>query len=159
MKIYPVAITISLPLVFLVFYIINQGHFEVQTCSSINPELVKKNNILFIGCDVKWMGFGQPKIHQVNLINEDNGTNNNEIDITPFIENQPLTELAVFTEEEASRSGLNERLVAVRDYKVNNSFRLIIKIEYEDEKVFESFKTLSIRYNTFGIIREQQIRL
>lgn len=157
-KIYPVAIIISLPLVLLIFYIINQGHFKQLNHPSIESSIAKQNNILFIGYDVKWIGFGHPKLKQIYVANDGDEIINHDVRVTSYIEKQPLTELAVNTEKEVDAIGLSDKLIPVQDYKVSSSsFRLIIKIEYENEKALEELEALSIKYNTFGIMKEQQL--
>src|SRR5690625_568967 len=70
-KIYPLAITISLPLVFIIFYLINQGHFEQLSHSSVSSDLAKENKVLYLGYDLSWKGIGKPKIKDMHFINKD----------------------------------------------------------------------------------------
>lgn len=62
---YPVTVAIAIPLVLIVFILLNQGHFE-----QVSAKLSKDDSRLesfFV-----WKGLGTPKIHSVKL-NEESG--------------------------------------------------------------------------------------
>lgn len=61
---YPVTVAIAIPLVLIVFILLNQGHFEQVSAN------LSKNDTRLEGFFV-WKGLGTPKIHSVKLNKEE----------------------------------------------------------------------------------------
>lgn len=67
--VYPIAIIIALPLVLMVFVVLNQGHFiqleKEQFIQNIQNSTDQSTDVHF-----RWKGFGNPKITSIHFAEE-----------------------------------------------------------------------------------------
>lgn len=146
-KIYPIAIIFSLPLVVLVFFIINQGRFE-QLSKNCSPS----EKGLYLECNLEWQGFGKPEIESIEIINETNYIE--QLNTKTFIQQ-------VSEDNNRMRENLTEEnYFPASSYKLDeSSFRLVLHIEHENKDALDSVQTFIIQYKTFGITKVQQIEV
>lgn len=148
-KIYPIAIIFSLPLVVIIFFIINQGRFEQYSQISTPSE-----KGLYLEYDIEWQGFGKPKIESIEIIDETGDIQLEQLNTSTFI--QQLSEDNNLKTEDV----VKENYLQASDYEVNDSsFRLVFHIDDHHKDNLTSVQTLNIRYKTFGISKEQQIKV
>jgi hypothetical protein len=132
--VYPIALIVAIPLVLIVFYILNQGKF------AFNPEETVQNNQMdghiFVAYPMTWEGYGKPIIEEVSVPEK----------VTPYI----LQTKHITTEEPLA-------LEAIENVKLkSHQFYLVIETdETQNERLNE--KKLEIRYKTFGINRKQEL--
>lgn len=156
-KLYPFAIIISLTLVLIVFYLLNQGHLEqVGYHPSISPDVASQDGVLYISYDMVWTGYGEPKLKEVRCLNDAG----NELIVTPYIETSSNQITGILTEEEMNEGNYIANLTDVNDYKLADpTFRIVLKLDLAQEEDLQKIAYLQITYNTFGIVKEQTINV
>lgn len=144
--IYPLALIIAIPLVLVVFYILNQGKFEKPVENQLSTANAQGKDGM-IEYDVKWKGLGKPIIHKVTF----SGAENLELTSSVNLEQDKANNEIVAEEVKPGiyELDLNEAHLA------NKQFIIKLKNTAENEEAISDLTITEIRYKTFGIIRNQ----
>jgi hypothetical protein len=134
--IYPIALIIGVPLVFIVFYMLNQGKFTFED-TAVQEYLVDGHHYTVYA--MKWKGYGNPMIESVILLEKPND------EVTPYILQQSqVTEAAI------------QELKPVKNIRLtSHQFYFVLKTEQGNEALYEP--SLEIYSKTFGINRKQEL--
>lgn len=144
--IYPLALAISIPLVILTFFIMNQGHFEqVDTVTFSANKLPEINRMM--ESHLEWKGVGKPKIESIRF---DDSLKNDEWTI--FLADE-FNEIKTYHEKlQSTRTVSYQHTDTQTEKKVPVLSILVDKSPSEVNPI-----EIRIQYKTFGITREQKI--
>lgn len=147
--IYPLALLIAIPLVLIVFYILNQGKFEIINMEHQSIELADVESTGYMKIDLEWNGFGDPVLQSFNA----QRTPDEDV---PALVVQPL--VGVPLEEAVEQLIAGEKLPLVTDYKLTEkTMTLLLETKQGDRAQVKEGNKFLLRYRTFGIIREQEM--
>lgn len=149
--IYPAALIIAIPLVLLVFYILNQGKFEKTAALEQSADVFHVDGKMYVQVELEWKGFGNPVLKSLA------SKETMDDDVQAFV-NQTNSEASL--EQAVEQMSAGEKLPEVAEYKLmGNTMSLILEMNQEDFEQMQGETTFLLRYRTFGITREQEISL
>lgn len=159
MKNWFILLGAALVLIVIIFsYIFSKGEFIIGTTSyiSMDAPIVEERLPFYIGYGIHWEGIGKPTLTNVTLIKQD-GTELNEEDIqisvTSMIDEMGVT--GVIDEESVIKEGYINEYLPVENYKVDDNFQLVYRVELHDSNYENNISHLIIEYKNFGF-RQQQ---
>ncbi|WP_100404277.1 hypothetical protein [Bacillus solitudinis] len=139
-------------------YVFSKGEFVIGSTSYIAKDapIVEERLPFYMGYGLHWGGFGKPTLTNVTLIKHD-GTELNEEDlqltVTSMIDEMGVT--GVIDEDFAIEEGYINEYLPVENYKVEDNFMLVFRVELHDANYENNISHLIIEYKNFGF-RQQQ---
>ncbi|MFD1739189.1 hypothetical protein ACFSCX_22150 [Bacillus salitolerans] len=139
-------------------YISRDGEFTKWSHSRAGKEHFDDNNVIYLGYNFKWEGIGNPLLVKVEFIKKD-GTivtkDDDEIHIEPYIAR--TERIGVLDEETVMKEGLNEDLINVKDFQVDEDFYLVLRVKFNGTIAEDDINTLKIKYKKYGVTQYQNI--
>jgi hypothetical protein len=139
-------------------YISNEGEFTKWSYSTLEIESVEDGNAYYFGYKFRWEGIGNPTIEKIEFIKSD-GTivakDDEQIRIQPFITSSES--IGVLEEGTVIKEGLVNELVEVKDFKVDEDFYLVLRVELNVINPNNDISSLRITYNKYGVTQYQYI--
>ncbi len=139
-------------------FISQDGEFTKLGHATVNIENFEERKPIYLGYPFRWNGLGKPRLEKMEFIKRD-GTivakDDEEFTIHPFIAS--TNRIGVLDEESVKEDGLDNDFVQVKDYKVNDDFYLVLRVEFNGTDPINDINTLRITYKKFGTTQFQNI--
>ncbi|MDG5788591.1 hypothetical protein QA612_13985 [Evansella sp. AB-P1] len=141
-------------------YVFSKGEFVIGSTSYItkDAQMVEEGLPFYMGYGLHWEGFGNPTLTNVTIIKHD-GTELNKDDlqlsVTSMIDEMGVT--GVIDEEYAMEEGYVNEYLPVENYKVEDNFILVFRVELHDSNYENNISQLIIEYNNFGFQQKQTL--
>jgi hypothetical protein len=143
--------------IFAFRYLSHEGKFEKYSHVTIGKETLKERKAVYLGYQLKWEGIGNPTLQKVEFIKND-GTivakDDDQMLIKPFISKM---DFGGYYEEDAIKEGIIDTLLPVKEFKADDDFSLVIRVEPNDFEWDRDIKTVRIMYKKFGQTQFQNI--
>jgi hypothetical protein len=141
-------------------YVLSKGEFVIGSSSylAMDAPIVKERLPFYLGYGLHWGGFGKPTLNNVTLIKHD-GTELNEddlqISVTSMIDEMGVT--GVMNEESVIKEGYINEYLPVENYKVDDNFLLVFRVELHDANYENNISHLMIEYKNFGFRQQKTL--
>ncbi|MGO4889523.1 hypothetical protein ACJ2A9_17385 [Anaerobacillus sp. MEB173] len=139
----------------------SKGEFIIGGTTSyiaLDAPIVEERLPFYIGYGLYWDGIGKPNLTNVTLIKND-GTELNEedlqISVTSMIDEMGVT--GVIAEESVIEEGYINEYLPVENYKVDDNFLLVFRVELHDSNYENNISHLIIEYKNFGFQQKQTL--
>ncbi|WOV86836.1 hypothetical protein QWT69_13290 [Sporosarcina oncorhynchi] len=150
---------IAIAVVWTATYVIRDGEFSKRSHTIVMEEHFDNGEAMYLGYKFLWEGIGRPTLMEVALLKKDGTvlTQEDAFRIQPYVENSPENQIGALNEETVINDGLADHLLPLKGFKVDSNFRIVLRVEYDENQPVPEIDRLRITYKKFGVTRQQII--
>ncbi|OIJ08805.1 hypothetical protein BKP35_17430 [Anaerobacillus arseniciselenatis] len=135
----------------------HDGAFTKWSHSTAGIEHFENGKAFYLGYYFRWEGIGSPTLEKIEFIKNDGeivAKEDDEFQINSFIKTDGF---GAVDEEYVISEGINDELLPVKGFNVDQDFHLVLRVKLKDVDVSNDIKMIRITYKKFGVTQFQNI--